>query len=137
MNKMKKNEEKMKKEGGPHSYPQLWWLRFTNEFRSDLLPLEVKWTCTSARKELRFTQDECPLLPMPFDMAHGAVVRSANPRTGTLWAQLRTFMPNPAILRPVFLTPIFLHTSLNFSCMLDHSSSPLDWQKEHNTVFVH
>ena len=30
-----------------------------NVFGSDLLPLEVKWACICARKELRFTQDEC------------------------------------------------------------------------------
>ena len=30
-----------------------------NVFRSDLWPLEVKWACICARKELRFTQDEC------------------------------------------------------------------------------
>ena len=33
--------------------------RNIQQFRSDLLPLEVKWACICARKELRFTQDEC------------------------------------------------------------------------------
>ena len=33
--------------------------KFNNAFRSDLLPLEVKWACICAGKELRFTQDEC------------------------------------------------------------------------------
>ena len=30
-----------------------------NVFRSDLLPLEVKWSCICAGKEMCFTQDEC------------------------------------------------------------------------------
>ena len=30
-----------------------------SNLRSDLLPLEVRWACICARKELRFTQDEC------------------------------------------------------------------------------
>ena len=33
--------------------------KLNNVFRTDLLPLEVKWACICARKELRFTQDEC------------------------------------------------------------------------------
>ena len=28
-------------------------------FRSDLLPLETKWSCIGAGKEMCFTQDEC------------------------------------------------------------------------------
>ena len=32
--------------------------KLNNAFRSELLPVEVKWVCMCVRKELRFTQDE-------------------------------------------------------------------------------